>query len=117
MKGDYAGASEAIIRSQKIAHPERVEVYQKAYETAGWLGVRRQFLEFEKLGEQKPGSNLFAIARNCALLGEKEQAFEYLYKAFDKRQRQMLMLNAEPALDSLRDDARFDELVRRVGLK
>jgi len=53
----------------------------------------------------------------CALLGDKEQAFEYLNKAVEKRHSQMVMLNVEPAFDSLRDDPRFDELVRRVGLK
>jgi hypothetical protein len=50
-------------------------------------------------------------------LGEKEQAFEYLNKAFEKRQSQMIRLKIEPALDSLRDDPRFDELIVRVGLK
>jgi len=117
MKGDYAGAYETFIKSQKRNNPDRIEIYQKAYETAGWREVRRKLLEFDKLGEQKPGSNLFAIAVQCALLGDKEQAFEYLNKAVEKRHSQMVMLNVEPAFDSLRDDPRFDELVRRVGLK
>ena len=71
----------------------------------------------EKQNEQKPSANLYAMARLCAQLGEKEQAFEYLNKAFEKRQGQMVMLNVEPAFDPLRDDPRFAELVRRVGLK
>ena len=117
MKGDDAGAYETFMKRQKQSNPERLKIYQKAYETAGWQGVRRRLLEFSKQDEQKPGSNLFAIARQCALLGEKEQAFEYLNKAFEKHQNHMIMLNVEPALDSLRGDPRFDELVRRIGLK
>ena len=117
MKGDDAGAYETFIKYQKHRNSEHIEVYQKAYETAGWQGVRQKLLEFNKLNEHKPGSNLFANARQCALMGEKEQAFEYLNKALEKRQSQMIRLNVEPALDSLRDDPRFDELVRRVGLK
>jgi len=117
MKGDDAGAYETFIQSHKRRNSEHIEVYQKAYETAGWQGVRQKHLEFNKLNEHKPGSNLFAIARQYALLGEKEQAFEYLNKAFEKHQSQMIILNVEPSLDSLRGDPRFDELVRRVGLK
>jgi ribosomal protein L21E len=51
------------------------------------------------------------------MLGEKEQAFEYLNKAIEKRHGQMVQLNVDPSFDILRDDPRFDELVRRVGLK
>ncbi len=57
------------------------------------------------------------MARQCVLLGDKEQAFAYLNKAIEKRQGQMIQLKVEPPFDSLRDDPRFDELVRRVGLK
>lgn len=117
MKGDYVGAYESLMKRQKLTNPDRIEVYQKAYETAGWLGVSRKLLVFDKLDEQKPASNPFAIARQYAVLGEKEQAFEYLNKAFEKHQSQMIQLNVEPTFDSLRDDPRFDELVRRVGLK
>jgi hypothetical protein len=50
------------------------------------------------------------------LLGEKDQAFEYLNKAVEEHEWAVIMLNVEPTLDSLRSDPRFAELVRRVGL-
>ncbi|HEY8559226.1 MAG TPA: hypothetical protein VIL74_02400 [Pyrinomonadaceae bacterium] len=115
MKGDEAHAYEAFLKFQKRM-TKRIEIYRKDYETAGWRAVRRKLLEFSKLDEKAPGSNLFAIARQCALLGKKNEAFEYLNKAFEKHQMQMVMLKVEPSLDSLRDDPRFDELVKRVGL-
>ncbi len=117
MKGDHLGAYEWFMKFQKIANPESIEPLQKAYETAGWQGVRRKRLEIDKQNEHQPGSNLYAIARQSALLGEKEQAFEYLNKAIEKRHSQLVMLKVEPAFDNLRDDPRFDELVKRVGLK
>jgi tetratricopeptide (TPR) repeat protein len=117
MKGDDAGAFEWFMKEQKRKNPNHAEVYQKAYENGGWKEVSRKSLEFEKLDEEKPSGSYYRIARLYARLGEKEQAFEYLNKAFDKRHSQMVMLNVEPAFDSLRDDPRFDELVRRVGLK
>lgn len=53
----------------------------------------------------------------AAQLGEKDQAFEYLNKAIEKREWWIVMLNVDPPLDPLRDDPRFAEIVRRVGLK
>ncbi|HEY8224569.1 MAG TPA: hypothetical protein VIG25_04775 [Pyrinomonadaceae bacterium] len=50
-------------------------------------------------------------------MGDKEQAFAFLNKALDKHQGQMIMLNVDPPFDPLRDEPRFTELVRRVGLK
>lgn len=49
-------------------------------------------------------------------LGETDQAFEWLAKAVDARDWQMVMLNVEPAFDGVRTDARFAALVKRVGL-
>ncbi len=117
LKGDAAGAYEWFMKGQKRNNPESLGIYQNAYETSGWQGVREKFFEQQKLNEQKPSANLYALARQCARLGDKEQAFEYLNKSIEKRQGQLTMLNVEPAFDSLRDDPRFDELVRRIGLK
>jgi hypothetical protein len=40
-----------------------------------------------------------------------------LEKSYQKRELWMHLLKVEPGLDSLHDDPRFDELVRRVGFK
>ena len=94
-----------------------MELFQKAYDTSGWPGVRQQVLELRMMNEQTASANSYGMARQCALMGKKELAFEFLNKAIEKRQGQLMMLNVEPPFDSLRDDPRFDELVRRVGLK
>lgn len=117
MRGDYAGAYESFIKLQEKTDAEHLEIYQTAYQTAGWRGVRQKYFEKQKLEENNPGSNLYALARQSALLGEKEQAFEYLNKAIEKRHAQVVMLGVEPSFDILRDDPRFDELLKRVGLK
>jgi DNA-binding winged helix-turn-helix (wHTH) protein/TolB-like protein/Tfp pilus assembly protein PilF len=118
MKGDGAQACEWFMKNQKRIKSEHLERFQKVYETSGWRGVRQEVFEVNKVNEQqKPSANYYSMARQCALVGNKEQAFEYLKKAIEKRQGQMIMLNVEPAFDILRGDLRFDELVRRVGLK
>jgi tetratricopeptide (TPR) repeat protein len=117
LKGDEAQAYEWFTKNQKLKNPERLELFQTAYQASGYQGVMRKALELQNSNEQDHLTNYYAIARQCALLGEKEQAFKYLKKAIEKHQGQMTMLDVEPSFDILRDDPRFDELVRRVGLK
>jgi len=49
-------------------------------------------------------------------LGDKDQAFAWLEKAFVERADGLTWLNVEPMLDGLRDDPRFHDLIRRIGL-
>jgi serine/threonine protein kinase/Flp pilus assembly protein TadD len=49
-------------------------------------------------------------------LGEKDQAFYWLRKAYEDRSAWMVFLNVDPMFDSVRSDPRFLDLMRRVGL-
>jgi len=49
-------------------------------------------------------------------LGDKDQAFECLDKAFERREDALVSLKVNPRFDSLRSDARFDALLKRIGL-
>ena len=49
-------------------------------------------------------------------LGEKDRALEWLEVACDERSYWLIYLGVDPLLDSLRDDARFTNLMRRMGL-
>lgn len=51
-----------------------------------------------------------------ARLGDKEQTFAWLDKAVEERNRFALELKIRPVFDNLRDDPRFQALLRRVGL-
>jgi Flp pilus assembly protein TadD len=58
----------------------------------------------------------FDIAVIYAGLSENDKAFSFLEKAYREHAGQLVWLNVNPALDSLRSDPRFADLVRRVGL-
>jgi len=51
-----------------------------------------------------------------ALLDDKDQAFVLLEKAYEERSTKLLDLKLDPDFATLREDLRFRELVRRVGL-
>ena len=49
-------------------------------------------------------------------LGDKDKALEWLEKAFQERADGLTWLNVEPMMDEVRTDARFQELIQRIGL-
>ena len=51
-----------------------------------------------------------------AALGDKEAAFASLSKAYEDHDLQLQFLKVDPSYDRLRDDPRFADLLRRVGL-
>jgi TolB-like protein/DNA-binding winged helix-turn-helix (wHTH) protein/Flp pilus assembly protein TadD len=58
----------------------------------------------------------YVIATVYAGLGEKDRAFEFLEKAYQKRDLEMNWhLKADVRLDSLRSDPRFQNLLHRAG--
>jgi uncharacterized glyoxalase superfamily protein PhnB len=49
-------------------------------------------------------------------LGDEERALDWLEKAYQARDNRMIDLKVDPEWDSLRSDARFNDLLRRLGL-
>jgi len=47
--------------------------------------------------------------------GDKDQAMDWLEKAYEERSAWLAWVNVEPRFDPLRDNARFKELVRKIG--
>jgi serine/threonine protein kinase len=56
------------------------------------------------------------FARAHAILGNREDAFNYIQKAFADRTPGLVFLKVDRAWDGIRDDPRFLAAVRRVGL-
>jgi adenylate cyclase len=62
------------------------------------------------------GNDYRAVALIYVALGEKDLAFEWLEKSFQRHEESLCSLNVDPKLDSIRDDPRFKKLVSKIGL-
>jgi serine/threonine protein kinase/Tfp pilus assembly protein PilF len=58
----------------------------------------------------------YSLALVYLALGETNKAFDWLEKAYRERSDRLVWLKVDPALKSARGDARFEKLVRQVGL-
>jgi tetratricopeptide (TPR) repeat protein len=69
-------------------------------------------LEHPKAGEGPVGA--FDIAAIYAALGDRDHAFQWLDRAYDRRI--IWFLKVHPAMDPLRGDPRYAELLKKTGL-
>lgn len=69
----------------------------------------------EQTAEQSDNDPL-QIARVYNALGDKDQAIEWLEKAYQRRSFGMFFLKVDPDFDNLRLDPRFTDLLRRMNL-
>jgi hypothetical protein len=85
----------------------------QAYAFEGERGEANRLLkELIKENQVSP----YYIAVGYAGLGDKDRAFEFLDKAYREQASMLQYLKIQPTLESLRDDPRFGELARRIGL-
>jgi TolB-like protein len=57
----------------------------------------------------------YLVAMVHTNLGDKNQAFRWLEKAYSERNPMLAFLRVEPLIDPLRSDPRFQEMVRRMN--
>lgn len=59
----------------------------------------------------------FYVALVYTYLGQKDQAFEWLEKAYEERDVYLTQLKVYPLLDSLRSDPRYKALLKKMNLE
>jgi hypothetical protein len=98
--------------------PEQAAARDRAHRTGGAEGYWKEVLRQRQSGAASPGpgSDLDTAAIYAAL-GDKEKALSLLSRAFDEHNMWLMNLKVDPRWDSLHSDARFQNLLERVGLK
>jgi tetratricopeptide (TPR) repeat protein len=116
-KGMYAEAM-AELEKTKPFKEDRVYIRQTAYlyaRTGQNAEARRALAKSLRLSQGKPVS-WGSVALIYAALGDKDKAFLWLEKAYDAKSSFVTTLRFWSVFDSMRSDARFTDLVRRIGL-
>jgi TolB-like protein/DNA-binding winged helix-turn-helix (wHTH) protein/tetratricopeptide (TPR) repeat protein len=116
--GNEPAAIEQKIRVMELGGQpaEKITAYQRTASKQGLKTIYsaevKDMLKREKRGEQ---ISFISAAWYYTLLGDKDNAFEYLEKAYRERSGEMVLLPG-PEFAALRSDPRFTDLQRRVGL-
>ncbi len=97
-------------------NPEDVPAAREAFDRGGQQGYLDwvQDLYAKKL-RQGQSMDVFTLASMAASANHKDAAFRWLEKAYEQHSYTMLTLQTWPAWDSLRDDPRFQDLLRRMN--
>jgi tetratricopeptide (TPR) repeat protein len=82
---------------------------------AGHLKEARRILERLKQVSEQRYVMPYYVARICAALNDKEEAFRLLDTAYREHAPWMVTLKTDPSFDNLRSDPRFQDLLRRMN--
>ena len=123
--GKFDEAIDEDTKARLLAGEDEKSVLQKeatlrrAWTTGGAHGYWKQVLDSTRLPVNPPEAynSAFGTAILYAELGEKAKALDSLERAFKQHSLSMTEIAVEPAFDPIRDDPRFQSLVRRVGLE
>ncbi len=66
--------------------------------------------------QRPPDLPLYIVATYHVELGEKDKALAILNQMYEAHANDLVTLKVDPRFDSLRDDPRFQDLLRRIGL-
>jgi len=127
---DYCFLGRAYEQRRRL--PEAIEAFQRGLALEGntelWSGLGHAYTLSGKRAEaQKVLDHLkelsahsyvapYNVAVIYAGLGERDEAFAWLNRAYEDRSYLLVYLTTDARLDNLHADPRFDELRRRVGL-
>ena len=117
-KGMYREAIDARQMRRKLVgiDPTETPAIKRAGEAKDHASYWRSRLEQEIDDAKREPPYPFDMAEIYAQVGDKDKAFEWLQKAYERRTYLMMYLKVAPNLDPLRDDPRFHEMLRGVGL-
>lgn len=117
-KGMYAQAIAEFQRGVKISgSPLMLALLGHAYAASGKTAEARQVLADLHDLETRRYVSPYTVAAIHTGLGDKDQAFKWLERAYEERDVWLMNLKVDPVFAKLRSDKRFQDLLTRAGLR
>ena len=112
---------ESLAACQKVASLFGGNAYSRALRglilaMAGRTDAAKTILNDLKKQPKLDSMALISLADTYSALGDKDEAFEFLERAYQERVSLMIFLGVYPSFDNIRSDPRFADLLRRMGL-
>jgi serine/threonine-protein kinase len=112
-KGNYAQAVEELAKSKELRdETEAARLIRESFAKGGWQG----FLRAVTVEHASMKMTAYNMAGFYAETGDKDRAFAALNEAIDKADQFVGLVKIDPFMKPLRDDPRFQQVVKRVGL-
>jgi TolB-like protein/DNA-binding winged helix-turn-helix (wHTH) protein/Flp pilus assembly protein TadD len=117
-EGRTEDVAREFLRADELfgSDPKQLEKLRRAMAKDGAQGYWRSKVENYRESVKSGYVSAGLAAMACVRMGDKQCAFEWLEKSFQERDDLMINLKVEPVFDGLREDQRFQDLVRRVGI-
>jgi len=87
------------------------------YAVSGRQDEARKIIEDAGIEKMLSSNDYRGVALVYVALGEKDEAFEWLEKSYEKHEESLCSIGIDPKFDSIRDDPRFNVLLKKIGLK
>jgi hypothetical protein len=119
MKGMYREALDAARKAMSRSGASNAELaaLDKGDPAEAMKSVERWRLKNRTGAGKNRRVSPYRFAASYAELGELNTAFLWIERAFQERDPELASLKVDPAFDALHSDARFDDLLRRIGLR
>jgi len=86
------------------------------YGVSGREDEARKIIKNTGIEKMLSSNDYRGVALVYAALGETEEAFEWLEKSYQKHEESLCSIGIDPKFDPIRDDPRFNDILKKVGL-
>jgi DNA-binding winged helix-turn-helix (wHTH) protein/TolB-like protein/Tfp pilus assembly protein PilF len=115
LKGKYDEAEAESQNLLKLSDRSDTRLFVGAI--YAYIGRRDEAVRIYEEYKKRPQTTNILMAAISTSLGNKDQAFFWLEKAYSVHGRFLLGLKSSPIFDGLHDDPRFTNLLQRIGLQ